>query len=224
MKTQIFNQNYKAVSEINITSPSAIHNSGVTQAMHFLSASSYISVAHTKDRGDVSGSNIKPWKQKGTGNARAGSKRSPLWRGGGVTFGPLSTDNNLKRIPKKMLLLAKQAVLLDKIESGNVKIIDKLILPSISTKKAVDIINGFGLSGRTLIIADKTLENTMSLRNVSSVTYKSNDANALDISSYKNIIITLDQLKNIYSDENIKVESKPETDSKPTKKTSVKKA
>lgn len=224
MKTQIFNQNYKAVSEINITSPSAIHNSGVTQAMHFLSASSYISVAHTKDRGDVSGSNIKPWKQKGTGNARAGSKRSPLWRGGGVTFGPLSTDNNLKRIPKKMLLLAKQAVLLDKIESGNVKIIDKLILPSISTKKAVDIINGFSLSGRTLIIADKTLENTMSLRNVSSVTYKSNDANALDISSYKNIIITLDQLKNIYSDENIKVESKPETDSKPTKKTSVKKA
>jgi large subunit ribosomal protein L4 len=224
MKTQVFDQNLKAISEINITNPTAIHKSGVTQVMHYLSASSYLSVAHTKDRGEVSGSNIKPWKQKGTGNARAGSKRSPLWRGGGVTFGPLSTDNNLKRIPKKMLILAKQAAMLDKIESGKVKILDNLALLSVSTKNAVNIINGFGLSGRILIIADKTLENTMSLRNISSVTYKSNDANALDISSYKNIIITLNQLKSIFPEESIKIESKPVPAVKPIKKTPAKKA
>ena len=215
MKTHVYDQNNKTVSEVNILSDVAIHSNGISQAINYLKASSYISVAHTKDRGEVSGSNIKPWRQKGTGNARAGSKRSPLWRGGGVTFGPLSTDNNFKRIPKKMLVLAKQSVLLQKIESGQAKVINNLALPAISTNKASNLINGFGFSGRTLIIAEKTRENDLSFRNIGGVTLKSNDANALDLASFNNIIITIDQLKNTFS------ENKIETTEKSVAKTST---
>lgn len=83
-------------------------------------------VASTKDRGQVSGTNKKPWKQKGTGNARAGSARSPLWRGGGTTFGPNAQRNFMNRLPHKMKLAAWRGVLTDKVTNDQLIIIDSL--------------------------------------------------------------------------------------------------
>jgi len=96
--------------------------------------------AYTKTRGDIRGGGKKPWRQKGTGRARAGSIRSPLWRGGGVIFGPDKARNYSKKINKK----AKKQVLLmclsDKVKENRMYVLDKLIMPEIKTKKFAQIL------------------------------------------------------------------------------------
>ncbi len=87
-------------------------------------ANAFIPYAHTKDRSEVRGGGKKPWKQKGTGRARAGSSRSPLWSGGGVTFGPRNTKNPELKINKKEKQAAIRMVLTDKLASGRLIIVD----------------------------------------------------------------------------------------------------
>ncbi|MFA4833916.1 MAG: 50S ribosomal protein L4, partial [Patescibacteria group bacterium] len=91
-------------------------------------------LAHTKDRSEVRGGGKKPWRQKGTGRARAGSSRSPIWKGGGVTFGPLKDRNFSKKINKKMRKKAVLMALSDKVAGGNLLILDKLEMDAYKTK------------------------------------------------------------------------------------------
>ena len=100
-------------------------------------------VAHTKRRDDVRGGGRKPWKQKGTGRARAGSIRSPLWRGGGVVFGPRSNRNFSKKINRSQFRSAMASVLSDKIASKSLFIIDKLDLSAVKTRQLTEAISGF---------------------------------------------------------------------------------
>ena len=91
-------------------------------------------MAHTKDRGEVSGGGRKPFRQKGTGNARAGSNRSPLWIGGGRVFGPRKNRNFSKRMPQKMIQKAILAVISDKFRNKRLIVVDKFPFSQIKTK------------------------------------------------------------------------------------------
>lgn len=91
-------------------------------------------LAHTKDRSEVRGGGKKPWRQKGTGRARAGSSRSPIWRGGGVTFGPTKERNFKKAINKKMKKKALLMVLSDRAAAENLILLDQLVMAEFKTK------------------------------------------------------------------------------------------
>ncbi|MBI4252929.1 50S ribosomal protein L4 [Candidatus Uhrbacteria bacterium] len=101
----------------------------------------------TKTRGEVRGGGKKPWKQKGTGRARHGSIRSPLWKGGGVVFGPRTARNWVLRINKKVKKKALRMVLSDKARSGSLVILDALELPNAKTKDAVAALSRLPLTG-----------------------------------------------------------------------------
>ena len=98
-------------------------------------------LAHTKDRSEVSGGGRKPWRQKGTGRARVGTIRSPIWIGGGVTFGPTKNRNFTKNINKKMKRKALLIVLSDKANNENITIMDKLAAKEYKTKPINDMLN-----------------------------------------------------------------------------------
>ena len=109
----------------------------------------------TKTRGEVSGGGRKPWRQKGTGRARAGSRRSPIWVGGGTIFGPKPRSYESK-LTKKMKLGALAAALSDRAGSGNVALIDQIQFETPRTKAAVELLNRMELSGKTLVVVATT--------------------------------------------------------------------
>lgn len=100
-------------------------------------------VSHTKGRSEVRGGGKKPWRQKGTGRARHGSIRSPLWRGGGITFGPTKDRNYKVKINKKMKKKALAMVFSDKVRNDRLVLVDNLALDDIKTKNVVGILNNF---------------------------------------------------------------------------------
>ncbi|MCL1856071.1 MAG: 50S ribosomal protein L4 [Kiritimatiellaeota bacterium] len=107
--------------------------------------------ASTKRKGEVAGSNKKPWKQKGTGRARAGLKQSPVWRGGGVAFGPHPRDFSLK-VNKKVVQLAFRRALSDRIVEGGLKLVDDLTVTERRTKLVTGLLKNFGDPRRCLLV------------------------------------------------------------------------
>ena len=101
-------------------------------------------IAHTKDRGDVRGGGKKPWRQKGTGRARHGSRRSPIWIGGGVTFGPTNEKNYSKKINKKMRVKALNIVLSQKMRDGEILFVEDFEIKEPKTKEAKEIFLSLG--------------------------------------------------------------------------------
>ncbi len=114
-------------------------------------------IAHTKDRGEVSGGGRKPYRQKGTGNARAGSTRSPLWKGGGVVFGPKNIRNFSKRIPRRMASVALKMSLSEKIKNNRFMVVDNLNLSEPKTRLVQAFLEKLPIEeGRILISVAKT--------------------------------------------------------------------
>ncbi len=109
--------------------------------------------AHTKGRGERKGSGRKPWKQKHTGRARAGSVRSPLWRKGGVVFGPKKDRNFSKKINRKVRQKAMKIALSEKIRSGTVRIVDSLVLTEWKTKRVAEALVALNISEKSAIFA-----------------------------------------------------------------------
>ena len=105
----------------------------------------------TKTRGEVAGGGRKPWRQKGTGRARAGTRRSPLWVGGGTTFGPKPRSYETK-LTKKMKQGALVSALSDRAESGNVALVDRIVFDEPKTKAAVALLDKIGLADKTLVV------------------------------------------------------------------------
>lgn len=142
----------------------------------------------TKGRSDVSGGGKKPWRQKGTGRARAGTSRSPIWRGGGIIHGPQPRDYEM-RVPKKVRRLALKMALSQKVLDQSFTVIDELKLEKIRTKDFVGLLNRFEL-GKTLVVLpghDEIIEK--SARNIPHVkVLRSEGLNVYDLLDYRAVI------------------------------------
>jgi large subunit ribosomal protein L4 len=157
-----------------------------TQAVHdtvvAYRAGQRMGTACTKNVGDVAGTNKKPWRQKGTGRARAGSFRSPLWRGGGVVFGPKPRDFG-KKVNAKTRQLSLRKALSERLKAGDVVVVDDLKLSSPKTKEVLGVVAALELKGTTLIIASTADKNLMlASRNVADLALTTSDAlNTYDV-------------------------------------------
>ncbi len=146
---------------------------------------------NTKTRAYVSGGNSKPWRQKGTGRARAGSSRSPLWKKGGIVFGPHPRDYSYQ-LPQRMKKKALICSLNSRLNDNLVKILEELTVDSGKTKDFLNIIRSLSLENKTLFVCDSPKESVVrSSRNIKNVNLKRPETiNALDILLHKNIVIT----------------------------------
>lgn len=150
----------------------------------------------TKTRAEVSGGGRKPWKQKGTGRARAGSIRSPLWKGGGITFGPKPRDYE-KLMPQKVRRLAIKSALSSRFSSNKIVFLDSIKLTAPSTKDFIDMLKKLKVQDKALVIVkekDAFLEKSAgNLKKVKIIT--ANRINPYDIISADTIILTKDSVK-----------------------------
>jgi large subunit ribosomal protein L4 len=155
--------------------------------------------ASTKTKGEVRGGGKKPWRQKGTGRARAGSIRSPLWRGGGVTFGPKPRDYSYK-LPKKMRKLALKSSLNAKLRDDEILFLDKLELDKSKTKEFFQILKNLKLDSKKslFILADISKNIRLSARNIPYVSIEeAKDVTAYDVLNYHFVVISQKALKSL---------------------------
>jgi len=166
-----------------------------TQAVHdavvAMRAARRSGSANTKSKADVNLSGAKPWRQKGTGRARAGYKSSPIWRGGGVVFGPKPRDYS-KKLPKSVRRLAFQKALSERINAGDVLTIDAFAVKEIKTKSFVQLVKKQIDARKILIVSDAFDENTYkSARNVKPVQLATaSDVNTEQLLAFEKILVT----------------------------------
>ena len=158
-----------------------------------LTANSRVAIAHTKDRGERSGSGIKPWRQKGTGRARAGATRSPLWRKGGVTFGPTKDRNFSKNTTAKMRQKAVMIALSEKIRSGKFIVLDALSYTDKKTKLFAETLKALGVAGKSLTLGLSREELSFSVmsRNIPKVGHTlAENLNVVELLDREYIVLT----------------------------------
>src|SRR5213593_498422 len=162
MKLTVKDINGKDSGQLQVKFPLVEGGKG-TQAVHDVvvahQANQRMGTASTKTMGEVRGTGKKPWRQKGTGRARAGSFASPLWRGGGVVFGPKPRDFS-KKVSRKTRKLALRKALSERLNAGDVLVVEDIKLESPKTKGFVEVMSKLGLAGSTLFVAagqDKNL-------------------------------------------------------------------
>jgi len=145
----------------------------------------------TKTRAMVSGSGKKPWRQKGTGRARVGEIRNPLWRKGGTTFGPQPRSYEYQ-LPRKVEKGALRAALAQKLRDGHVIVIDALSVSEIRTKAAVDMLKRLGIDGQALLVDVKPEDKlALSVRNIEGVrVLPSNRVSARDVMNTRRVVLT----------------------------------
>ncbi|MFA5178334.1 MAG: 50S ribosomal protein L4 [Candidatus Paceibacterota bacterium] len=149
-------------------------------------------IAHSKSRAEVSGGGIKPWRQKGTGRARHGSIRSPLWIGGGVALGPRNDKILSKTIPQKMKRKALMMVLSSKAQDGYLVVLDEIKIDEPKTKKAIEFLNKNSINGESCLIALNRMDKNiiLAMRNIPRVeTIQAKDLNCLDLLSHRYLIL-----------------------------------
>jgi large subunit ribosomal protein L4 len=197
-EVELFNCKGENTGKINLPeeifgkkfSPGLVHEALVSQL-----ARARQGTASTKTRGEVSGGGAKPWRQKGTGRARAGSNRSPLWRHGGIIFGPRPRAYRID-FPKKKRRNAIKQVLSEKIREHRLKVIDSLMLEEGKTKKAKALLEKMGALMGTLVIAKSKDENlSRAFANLPRVKLVSVESiNIHDLLKYEKIIIARDAI------------------------------
>ncbi|MCD6148803.1 50S ribosomal protein L4 [bacterium] len=201
MKLPAYNQNGEKIEEIELPdeifnvrfNPDLVHQVVVSQMANRRKV-----IAHTKDRGEVSGGGRKPWRQKGLGRARHGSIRSPLWRHGGITFGPRKEKVFKKKIPKKMKRKALFMVLSEKARNNCLILLDNLNIKEPKTKLAREVLKKLSINNQSALVAlpsvDKNL--ILSLNNLPNVqSIQAKDITALDLLSFKYLIMLKDSIK-----------------------------
>ncbi|GJL56525.1 MAG: 50S ribosomal protein L4 [Nitrospirales bacterium] len=152
----------------------------------------------TKGRGEVAGSGKKPWKQKHTGRARSGSVRSPIWRHGGIVFGPQPRDYSY-RMPRKMYRLALRSALSSRVNDGDVVILAGIALPEQKTRHLATVLSDAGVSGGALIVVgEHYLALERASRNLSGVKLtKIENLNVYDILRYEKIVLIQGEVEKI---------------------------
>jgi large subunit ribosomal protein L4 len=172
-----------------------IENGKGTQAVHdsvvAYMAAQRMGTACTKTMGDVNGSGKKPWRQKGTGRARAGSFASPLWRGGGVVFGPKPRDFS-KKTNRKTKQLALRKALSERLRAGDIIIVDDLKMPTAKTKDFLNLLSALELTGTVMFVAKEGDKNLLlASRNVSFVTVTTSETlNTYDVLRCDKLVFT----------------------------------
>ncbi len=186
MKLTIKDNKGNNQGELEVKFP-LVENGKGTQAVHdavvAYQAAQRSGTACTKTMGEVAGTGKKPWRQKGTGRARAGSFQSPLWRGGGVVFGPKPRDFS-KKVSRKTRQLALRKALSERLRSGDVVLVDDLKLESPKTKEFIGFLSALDLNaGTALIVAQKPDKNlTLASRNLRHIELTTSDAlNTYDV-------------------------------------------
>ncbi len=179
MKLAVKNIKGQSQSELEVKF-ALVDNGRGTQAVHdavvaYL-ANQRMGTACTKNVGEVAGTNKKPWRQKGTGRARAGSFQSPLWRGGGVVFGPKPRDFG-RKISKSTKQLALRKALSERLKSGDVVVVDDFKLDSPKTKEFLGLLDALQVEGTTLVVASGQDRNlALASRNVPDVELATGDS------------------------------------------------
>jgi large subunit ribosomal protein L4 len=201
LKVKIYNMSGEAVGEENLdpalfgieVKVGLVHQAVIAQLANRRQV-----VAHTKNRGEVSGGGIKPWKQKGTGRARQGSIRSPLWVGGGVVFGPRNDRNFTQKINKKMKRKALLMCLSDRAKEEKIVLIDKLELDNFKTKKFLEIVNKLPNKEKKtlLVLADNNKKIVKSAANLSYIkTVEARGLNVADVLQHDYLMIPINALR-----------------------------
>ena len=184
MKLAVKNSNGQSQGELEVKFELVEGGRG-TQAVHdtvvAYMAAQRSGTAATKRVGEVAGSNKKPWRQKGTGRARAGSVRSPLWAGGGVVFGPQPRDFR-KKVSKNTRQLALRKALTERINAGDVIVVDDLKLASPKTKDFLKVLSALDLDGTALVVSESSDKNLLlAARNIPYVEVTTGD----DLNTYQ---------------------------------------
>ncbi|MEX0690062.1 MAG: 50S ribosomal protein L4 [Candidatus Paceibacterota bacterium] len=209
MKVKVYDKNSKETETIELPSslfevswnPDLVHR---VFTLH--NSNKRSNTAHSKERGEVSGGGKKPWRQKGTGRARHGSIRSPLWRGGGVTFGPRNDRNYTKKINKKMKRKALFSLLSKKLKDDEIKIIDTFELSKPKTKEVQLILNSFFGKDKASVLfvpSSKNKDFYLASKNIENAgVVRSSSLNIYDPLTYKFMFIekkALDEIVSIWS-------------------------
>ncbi|MFA4967007.1 MAG: 50S ribosomal protein L4 [Candidatus Margulisiibacteriota bacterium] len=193
MKLAIYSQDGKNLGEENFSDE--IFSNKKNNTLVYLAIKKYLSAqrqgTHSAlTRAEVSGGGKKPWKQKGTGRARAGTIRSPLWRHGGVTFGPKPRDYTID-LPKAAMKKAMKVILSDRAKEGKIIIIDSIKIEKPKTKEMETILKNLKLDGKKtlLVLAPYDKKVALSARNIKTLNLKES-ANVYDVLNAENIVLT----------------------------------
>lgn len=171
----------------------------VFDAVHLQMSAKRQGTHAVKNRSEVRGGGRKPWRQKGTGRARAGSTRSPIWVGGGVTFGPQSERNYKSKLPRKVARLAIKSVLSDKVANESLIVVDQIAFETPKTKDFTTFLENLNLEGKVLVVVGEANDNlALSSRNLQSVkVITANSINVLDVVHADTLIMTQDALSKV---------------------------
>ena len=191
MKAEIYNLKGSVVGEMNLPdkifarewNPDLVHQAVLTQA-----ANRRLPWAHAKNRAEVSGGGKKPWKQKHTGRSRQGSIRSPIWKGGGATHGPVKERNYEQKINKKMLRVAIHSILSKKLAEGQLRVVDSLDLETPKTKALFTAIKSF-LPALLVAESKNKLVNRASRNIPKAKSLNGSSLNVEDLMKFKNILL-----------------------------------
>ncbi len=203
MKIDTYNQDGKKEGEVNLPkeifevkfNADLVHQVAVSQM-----ANKRQPLAHVKTRAEVRGGGRKPWKQKGTGRARHGSNRSPIWKGGGVTFGPRNDKNYSKDIPKKMRKKALLMVLSEKVKNKQLIVLDKIDIEKGKTKEVAKILSKMPCKNQKTLIALPKYDKKIFLasRNIKKTFIEdARNLNVLNLLNLKYLLILKDSIKTI---------------------------
>ena len=194
MKLTIKNIKGQDTGELNLSFQPVEAGKG-SQAVHDVvvayMAAQRSGTACTKTMGDVAGTGKKPWRQKGTGRARAGSFASPLWRGGGVVFGPKPRDFT-KKVTKKTRQLALRKALTERLNAGEITVVDEFKVESAKTKGFLGLLSSLKVEGSTLLVAESGDKNlALASRNVQDFEIANPiSLNTYQLLRYKNVLFT----------------------------------
>ena len=190
----------KKVSEIDLSDHifgATVNESVIYEVVRMQLISRRSGTACTKTRRDIRGGGKKPWRQKGTGRARAGTSRSPIWRGGGTVFGPLPRDYSYK-VTKKVRKLALISALSQKFKEDRMIILNDFPMEEIKTKKFKEVVDRFGMK-KALVIIDKSYpvleKSSRNLKNIKMI--RSEGINVYDLLNHDHVVLLEPSVKNI---------------------------
>lgn len=208
LQIKVYNQAAEAVKDLELSAKIfgvKPNNELLHQAVVASQANARQVLADTKDRSEVSGGGKKPWKQKGTGRARVGSSRSPIWIGGGVTFGPTKNRNFKQKINQKMKQKAMFMALSDKVTTSSFVVIDNLAFAEYKTKKFNELLSALEKKvlkndRRNILILndskdEKVVYSGRNLKGVKIINLE--NINLLDLLNFKNLLLTENAVKTL---------------------------